>query len=208
VLSLKDEFWHDLSVGELNEGTGELTLVTEYGGSQCFEYIEEEAWFQISTRVLLDKVLFNEDRGDFVTYFYDEEDCSEPTAWLEGTDNFSSTEIPSDTDTDGDWCPDGNELSGNQAQGGLRDPFNAWDYMNPTEDGQNRVDDILAVVNAYFCDEGSCGEYSTTTDRTSLVPGPAGWNLGPPNGQQRVDDILASVKSYFHDCGPDHSPPD
>jgi hypothetical protein len=91
------------------------------------------------------------------------------------------------------------ELTDNQQQGGLRDPYNPWDYMNPTADGQNRVDDILATVNAYFCDEGSCVDYTTHTDRTSLV-GSNPWNLGPPNGQQRVDDILAAVKSYFHDC--------
>jgi hypothetical protein len=101
-------------------------------------------------------------------------------------------------DYDGDNCPDKNELSDNQAQGGLRDPYNRWDYFNPTKDGQNRVDDILATVNAYFIDKDN-PSYSKQTDRTSLV-GSNAWNFGPPNGQQRVDDILASVKSYFHDC--------
>ncbi len=101
-------------------------------------------------------------------------------------------------DTDGDNCPDKNELSDDPAHGGLRDPFNRWDYFNPSLDGLNRVDDILKVVNQYFIDKGN-PLYTKHTDRTSLT-GSNAWNFGPPNGQQRVDDILAAVKSYFHDC--------
>ncbi len=102
-------------------------------------------------------------------------------------------------DTDGDNCPDKAELTNDQSHGGLRDPYNRWDYFNPTHDGLNRVDDILKVVGAYFCDEGSCPDYTRNTDRTAVV-GANPWNLAVPNGQQRVDDILAAVKSYFHDC--------
>ncbi len=102
-------------------------------------------------------------------------------------------------DYDLDNCPDKNELSNDQSHGGLRDPFNPWDYFNPTHDGLNRVDDILKVVGQYFCDQGTCGTYTTDTDRTAVI-GANPWNLNKPNGQQRVDDILAAVKSYFHDC--------
>jgi hypothetical protein len=102
-------------------------------------------------------------------------------------------------DKDGDGCPDAKEEqseSGSQLSGGLRDPSNEWDYFNPTHDGLNRVDDILAVVNAYFMN----GE--TATDRTLPTGAPNAWNLGPPNGQVRIDDVLNIVKQYFHDCGP------
>jgi hypothetical protein len=199
-------FWHDLSVGEIVEGTGVLWLVTDYLGYQCFAYAEGELWVKIRSDIQINKAPQG-GQGDFNIRVYDNEGCDGPPASaLGGTGNLSSTEIdrrtvdiPWSTDTDGDRCPDGNELNGNQQQGGLRDPFNRWDYMNPTLDGQNRVDDILATVNQYFIDEGN-PEYNEETDRTGLVPGPGGWNLGPPNGQQRVDDILASVKSYFHDC--------
>ncbi len=104
----------------------------------------------------------------------------------------------SDHDSDADGCPDKKELTDNQDQGGLRDPFNPWDYFNPTHDGLNRVDDILKVVGQYFIDAGN-PDYTTDTDRTAVV-GANPWNLATPNGQQRVDDILASVKQYFHDC--------
>ena len=85
-------------------------------------------------------------------------------------------------------------------QGGYRDPYNGYDYMNPTGDKLNRVDDILAVVNQFFIDDPAGDiDFASTTDRTG-VPGANPWNLGPPNGQQRVDDILAMVKQFFHDC--------
>jgi len=116
--------------------------------------------------------------------------------------------IPS-ADTDGDGCPDVKEQQtapGSQVSGGLRDYLNPWDYLNPTHDGLNRVDDILAVVTQYFDDDYDASPglppyapgYDVDTDRTSL--GPNVWNLGPPNGLQRVDDILHAVHQYFHDC--------
>jgi subtilisin family serine protease len=112
-------------------------------------------------------------------------------------------------DFDGDGCPNGQELQtavGSQNSGGLRNPLNPYDYFNPTNDGQNRVDDILEPVGQYFEDDADstpglppyAPDYDWDTDRTGL--GPNNWNFGPPNGQQRVDDILAGVNSYFHDC--------
>jgi len=106
-----------------------------------------------------------------------------------------------DPDFDGDGCPDVKEdqtSEGSETSGGRRNIKNPWDYFNPTGDGQNRVDDILAIVQKYFVDFGN-PNYTTGTDRTYEGPNP--WNLGPPNGQIRVDDILNNVKQYFHDCG-------
>lgn len=97
-----------------------------------------------------------------------------------------------------DRCPDSKELGPNPTQGGLRDPMNPWDYFEPTHNGQNRVNDIIAVVNQYFIDAGS-PDYNPDMDRTAIAGGDP-WDAGPPNGQQRVDDILAVVKQYFHDC--------
>jgi hypothetical protein len=103
-------------------------------------------------------------------------------------------------DFDVDGCPDQRELTNNAGQGGLRDPRNHYDYFNPTQDGVNRVDDILAVVNQYFLDDPpGQPDMGSLTDRTGILGGNP-WNLGPPNGQQRVDDILGVVKQYFHDC--------
>lgn len=104
---------------------------------------------------------------------------------------------PYPTDTDGDGCPDEKESGPDKRAGGQRNFFDQWDYFNPTGDGVNRIDDVLAVLQQYFVDQGDAG-YTTRTDRTPLGPDP--WNLGPPNGQQRLDDILAAVASYFDDC--------
>jgi hypothetical protein len=109
----------------------------------------------------------------------------------------------------GDGCPDYKELqatAGSQTAGGLRDPFNPYDYFNPTHDGLNRIDDILAVVRQYFHDDTDpppglppySQDYNPDTDRTPV--GPNVWNLGPPDGTQHVPDILAVLKQYFHDC--------
>jgi len=101
------------------------------------------------------------------------------------------------TDTDGDGCPDMNEAGPSPLSGGQRNFLNEWDYFNPTHDGENRIDDVLAVRDQYFVDQGD-GGYTEDTDRTLL--GPNSWNTGAPNGLQRVDDILNAVKQYFHDC--------
>ena len=112
-------------------------------------------------------------------------------------------------DADGDGCPNVNEQQaaiGSEFSGGRRDFLNPFDYFNPTGDGLNRVDEILAVVNQYFddayldspSDTMSNPSYNPGTDRTWL--GPENWALGPPNGLQRVDDILNALKQYFHDC--------
>ena len=39
---------------------------------------------------------------------------------------------PDESDYDGDRCPDRRELTDTQAAGGLRDPFNPWDYFEAT----------------------------------------------------------------------------
>lgn len=121
--------------------------------------------------------------------------------------NTTCGSFPTD-DFDGDGCADTVELQtdpNSELSGGLRDPKNPWDYFNPTQDGQNRVDDILAVVNNYFLDVNDPKAYATVGhlyDRTSIpdVTTHWPWRLGPPNGQIRVDDILHAVNSYFHDC--------
>jgi hypothetical protein len=112
----------------------------------------------------------------------------------------SAIPVTGHKNSDRDGCTDTQELRSAQGDGGQRDPYNSYDYMNPTGDKLNRVDDILATVGEYFDDDPSGDiDYASATDRTG-IPGANAWNVGPPNGQQRIDDILASVKQYFHDC--------
>jgi hypothetical protein len=104
---------------------------------------------------------------------------------------------PYPADTDGDGCPDAREQGTNQMMGGQRDYFSRWDYFNPTHDGQNRIDDVLAVVDQYFIDQGE-PLYTQDTDRTFI--GPSLWKVGPPDGKQRIDDVVNAVHQYYHDC--------
>ena len=98
-------------------------------------------------------------------------------------------------DTDLDGCTDAQELGPDDNVGGRRDPTNPWDYFNPTMDGENRVDDILAVI-AHFGENDPPN--SDPYDRTLLGPNP--WDLGPPNGQVGIEDILNQAAQYGHDC--------
>ncbi len=101
-------------------------------------------------------------------------------------------------DFDGDRCRNVAELGPNAMLGGMRDPTYRWDYFNPSNDGLNRTDDILAVIYRYYVTSGRPG-YSTAFDRGGFT-GPNAWDLAPPDGQVRVDDILAAVRSYLQDC--------
>ena len=89
----------------------------------------------------------------------------------------------------------------NPGQGGGRDPLNSWDYFNPTQDGFNRIDDVVAVVRKYGHDQGVLIDYHTRYDRTPLAGGNP-WQFGPPDGVIRIFDTTAAVRSYGHDCGP------
>jgi hypothetical protein len=195
---------HAVLTGELNTTTGRVTL------AGC---MEDRDGMAARGNVYL-SVDVDAYTGQGSARVYPNETTTDCTG---GTPAGSPTPLPaslarqataaSQRDADSDGCPDARELSDSQANGGLRDPWNSYDYMNPTHDGQDRVDDILKVVSQYFKDDADstpgfppfAANYNQDTDRTTLAGG-NGWNLGPPNGQQRVDDILAEVKQYFHDC--------
>ncbi len=108
-------------------------------------------------------------------------------------------------DSDGDGCPDKRELAdtagGTGTGGGLRDPWNRWDYFNPEKVNtphQQTVADILYVIGKYGKNQGNA-LYTIDADRTALIGGNV-WNLGPPDGQQTVADILAAVKQFSQNC--------
>jgi hypothetical protein len=80
--------------------------------------------------------------------------------------------------------------------------------LNPTGDGLNRIDDVLAVLRQYLVNEllpsppnppnTHNPAYTSGTDRTYGGPDP--WNLDAPNGRQNIDDVIAALNSYLHDC--------
>jgi hypothetical protein len=100
-------------------------------------------------------------------------------------------------DTDGDGCSDVRENGPNERLGGRRNFLNPYDYMNPSGDRMNRVDDVLAVIARYFHDDPD-PLYNPVADRTAW--GPLVWHLGPPDQKIRLDDVLAIISQYFHDC--------
>jgi hypothetical protein len=185
----------------VSEGTGGFTIAT-CGDATCSTGIQRS---RVRVTLLATKPTFGLDGADrpiiAVPAFPDQGlwviHCAAPAC---------------DTNTDGDGCNDLAERSEGAAAdkleryGAQRDAKNPNDYFNPTGDGQNRIDDILAVIGQYFADDddGNPGlppyepGYNPDTDRTAL--GPDQWDLGPPNGEQRIDDILAIIYQYFHDC--------
>jgi hypothetical protein len=159
------------------------------------------------TLIIDDKGVTQVEDGPDVLFIKCDDGTPRPTATpLPPKDPDADTDgdtVPNgtDLDDDGDGCPDEAENGFNEMQGGRRDPHNPWDYFNPTNDGKNRVDDILTLVNHYYLAEGDPG-YDEKYDRTS-IPETAKepWRLGPPSGQILVDDILNILGSYRHDCG-------
>ncbi len=113
-----------------------------------------------------------------------------------------------DSDNDNDGCSDAREAGMDEKLGGRRDAKNAHDYLNPSHDGRNRIDDVLLVVQQYFVDQylpSPPGQpptvnpaYRADTDRTLL--GPNAWNTGPGDGFQRSDDVRMMLQQYAHDC--------
>ncbi|MEX1157863.1 MAG: flexitail domain-containing putative surface protein, partial [Thermomicrobiales bacterium] len=102
-----------------------------------------------------------------------------------------------DTDTDG--CPDASELGQNEGAGGLRDPFNRWDYFNPTNDGKIRFDDIM-LISEHFGQTAPGPPYEAKFDRGSLAGGNA-WNIAGPDLTITIADVLRVLLQYRHDCG-------
>jgi hypothetical protein len=106
-------------------------------------------------------------------------------------------------DSDRDGCSDARELgsAGNQTTGGVRDPYNPWDYFNPekvnTPDKQTAAD-ILKVVGQFGKNQGNA-LYDIGSDRTGLLGGNP-WNLSAPDGKETAADILAAVAQFGHNC--------
>jgi hypothetical protein len=148
-----------------------------------------------------DPVIFNDDQDGLAPIWEVISGATNPCIWDSGhwgCDNAPLRDPLCDEDADKDRCQDAWELGPNPRLGGQRDPQDPWDYFNPTGDGMNRTDDIVAVLRNYFATESSPG-YSTAIDRGGR-DGPKPWNLAPPDGRVLIDDIVAAVGSYLNDC--------
>jgi hypothetical protein len=98
-----------------------------------------------------------------------------------------------------DSCSDYEELGATASQGGLRDPFNPYDFYDVNGDKFISLPaDILAVAAAFG---GSGGpNYHPSKDRGSTI-GPNSWNKNGPDGYINVPDDITGVQLQFgHSC--------
>ncbi|MEX0992964.1 MAG: flexitail domain-containing putative surface protein [Solirubrobacterales bacterium] len=132
-------------------------------------------------------------------------------------------------DSDRDGCSETQELRDTKATGGLRDPFNPWDFLDvPSGTGlaRNRSvngGDIAAIVgrfgandvgagtfdrysdldstpNAPISPAGARANYHPAYDRGGSLVGSNPWNLKPANGAISGGDIGAVVGQFGHHC--------
>ncbi|MGB2693930.1 MAG: flexitail domain-containing putative surface protein [Dehalococcoidia bacterium] len=137
-------------------------------------------------------------------------DCVGATATV-GSVTF--TPLAQSHDEDQDGCADWEELGSAQGPGGLRDPFNFWDFFD-TPDTNNVRDkaisagDMTRVIARY----GTTGDpninplsqppptgYHPAFDRGDSL-GPGNWNRDAANGSITVADVSAVVNQFGHTC--------
>lgn len=187
--------WKDLVlVWDFDPNNGRLTLPQ---GLFCGEVEEGVLAFGIEFAAQLGKAgAAGSGTATLVTDATAPFDCADG---LRTTGPLTLTPLSQTHDEDLDGCSDWAELGSDVTQGGLRDPFNMWDYMNPLMNDINRTGDTTAVVQHYGHDQGDA-LYGTLWDRAGTIPGANNWNLNPPDGIIRTADITAAVNSYGHDC--------
>jgi hypothetical protein len=114
-------------------------------------------------------------------------------------------EVP---DTDSDGCNDQEEQGQSQAQGGLRNPENFWDFFDtPPRNGAVAGGDFFAIL-ARFGAAGIPGDPMTTPPPTGYhsaydrgpSSGPYSWNLTAANGAITGTDFFAVLGQFGHTC--------
>ena len=128
-----------------------------------------------------------------------------------------------------DGCSTWEELGTNRGLGGLRDPFNFWDYFDvPTGGGLQRdkavsgsdiaainqrfgsndatpgtfyrTSDPLSTPNAAVLPSGARQNYHPAYDRGGTIPGGNIWNILPADGSISGGDISAAVNQFGNTC--------
>jgi len=128
-------------------------------------------------------------------------DTSQPLSCTDGTTTagpLTLTPLPITHDEDGDGCTDYKELGpGPQSTGGLRDPFNPYDFYDINHDGAvSNTLDVLQVSQA----NGVPAKYVWHKDR-GVTLGPNAWNrTGPNKSINVVDDLLAVAAQVGQPC--------
>ena len=116
-------------------------------------------------------------------------------------------------DSDNDGCPNWKELGSLKAQGGLRDAWNYWDWLDIDKDGGVSLSDFLAVLRhfgtngtpvltmtALTLPEPATGTYWVRADRGDVLEGGDIWDTGPPDGGISLGDFLAVLRQFGNNC--------
>jgi hypothetical protein len=180
--------------------------------SPCITDFTPGTNLQVNVTLAADKVLMNNDTGTINVVLDtvhnaiegDADDCDDPS----GTDAFESKTydsttgepvIEKDDDTDRDGCVDEKELRSILNAGGLRDPWNPFDWYDINHDGAVTIPvDILQVAQAV----GPTNPlYLARKDRGGLNYGPFAWNKSGPNGSVTIpDDVLGVAQQFSSAC--------
>jgi hypothetical protein len=198
--------------GDANDcdGDGNMAEIVLCLGSPCITDFTPGTNLQVNVALAADKTLLDTDTGTIRVVLDtvhnaiegDTDDCDDPA----GEDAFESTTydsalgepvIEKDDDTDRDGCVDEKELRSILNQGGLRDPWNPFDWYDINHDGAVSIPvDILQVAQAFVP-----ANYLARKDRGALNYGPFAWNKSGPNGSVTIpDDVLGVAQQFSSAC--------
>jgi len=97
-----------------------------------------------------------------------------------------------------DPCTDRQELHDAVTSGGMRDPFNPYDFYDPDGNGSITLGEVLTVAGLFGA-QAPGPPYEVTYDRGPSV-GPNGWNTTAPDGAITLGDINAMAGQFGHSC--------
>jgi hypothetical protein len=112
-------------------------------------------------------------------------------------------------DSDGDGCTDYEELGGDPALGGGRDPLNPWDFFDVTGDKLIDLGDafgVLAKFGSHPSNPPGAPLYDAAYDRstpTGGYPGPTPWLTEDPAIEGtgvELNEVFWSLASFGHSC--------
>ena len=181
-------------------------------GSPCIPDFTPGTNLQVTASVTVDKLIIGVDTGSVSVVtdtIHDNiegnaDDCDDPAAG--DTFQFDTYDsavgepaITLDDDTDRDGCVDERELRSVLNQGGLRDPWNPYDWYDINHDGAVAVtSDLLQIALANGAGNPN---YLARKDRGVLNYGPFGWNKSAPNGSVDItSDVLGAAQQISQPC--------
>jgi hypothetical protein len=194
----------DVDDCDADGNTAELVLCL---GTPCIPDFTPGTNLFVVAAINVDKTLINSDSGSVSVVtdtIHDNiegnaDDCDDPAAGDTFTyDTYDSTPgepaVDKGDDTDRDGCVDERELRAILNQGGLRDPWNPYDWYDINHDGAVSVPvDILQVAQAF----GVPANYRPRKDRGALSFGPFSWDRSAPDNAISVPIDVLGVSNQF-----------